>query len=93
METAGRIAGHQRPVFGIPEALGRVQATLMGLAPGEPLMSADNLDSMRVPNVASGTLPGLESLGIRPSAIEGVVPGYLAGRFGVARLNPWRARH
>ena len=93
VETAGRIAGHQRPVFGIPEALGRVQATLMGLAPGEPLMSADNLDSMRVPNVASGTLPGLESLGIRPSAIEGVVPGYLAGRFGVARLNPWRARH
>ena len=33
--------------------------------PGEPLMSGDNIDSMKVPNVATGRLPGLESLGIR----------------------------
>ena len=38
----------------------------MSLLPGEPLMSRDNLLSMRVPNVASGQLPGLAALGIRP---------------------------
>ena len=37
-------------------------------------MSRDNLDSMRVPNVASGTLPGLAALGITPTALEAVAP-------------------
>jgi hypothetical protein len=37
----------------------RLQALAMECLPGEPLMSRDNLDSMRVPNVASGQLPGL----------------------------------
>jgi NADH dehydrogenase len=39
-------------------------------------MSRDNLLSMRVPNVASGTLPGLSSLGITPAALD-----TLAGHF------------
>ena len=54
-------------------------------------MSRDNLDSMRVPNVASGTLPGLDSLGITPTALEAVAPGILSGHGGCARLEPWRA--
>jgi len=33
-------------------------------------MSRDNVLSMRVPNVASGVLPGLESLGIRPQSLD-----------------------
>src|ERR1035437_7291402 len=46
--------GRGRPVLALPRWLGRLQAMLMELAPGEPLMSRDNLDSMRVNNVASG---------------------------------------
>jgi NADH dehydrogenase len=45
-----------------------------------------------VPNVASGTLPGLAALGIVPAAMESVVPGYLAEGQGIARLDRWRAR-
>ena len=41
--------------------------------PGEPLMSGDNIDSMKVPNVATGRLPGLESLGIRPAGVGAVM--------------------
>ncbi|MCK7495605.1 MAG: hypothetical protein MZW92_34800 [Comamonadaceae bacterium] len=41
-------------------------------------MSRDNLDSMQVPNVASGTLPGLEALGIRATGTGG-------GRAGLPR--------
>ena len=91
VRAAGRWSGHPRPVLPLPEALGRLQARLLELAPGTPLMSRDNLDSMRVPNVASGTLPGLDSLGITPTALEAVAPGILSGHGGCARLEPWRA--
>ena len=49
----------------------------MALAPGEPLMSRDNLDSMQRDNVASGTLPGLRSLGIAPAALPPIAKDYL----------------
>jgi NADH dehydrogenase len=91
VRLAGRWAGHERPQIALPMAAGRLQALLMEALPGQPLMSRDNLDSMRVPNVASGSLPGLASLGITPTAMEAVAPGYLGARFGRARLERWRA--
>ena len=90
VHLAGRWSGHERAVIALPAALARLQATLMEWLPGEPLMSRDNLDSMRTPNVASGTLPGLESLGIQPTALEGVMPEWLAHAGGPARLDAWR---
>ncbi len=89
---AGRWSGHERRVLGLPQGLARLQALAMECLPGPTLMSRDNLDSMRVPSVASAILPGLERLGIRASALDAVVPGYLAAAQGKARLDPWRAR-
>ena len=77
VRLTGRWSGHPRPVIALPDALGRLQALAMELVPGEPLMSRDNLDSMRVDNVASGTLPGLAALGIAARSLESVAPGYL----------------
>lgn len=88
---AGRWAGHERRIVPLPDALARLQARAMSVLPGEPLMSLDNLDSMRVPNVAGGTLPGLATLGIAPAALEAVVPSYLAPGRGAARLDGLRA--
>ena len=93
VQIAGRYAGHVRPVIGLPDALGNLQALAMEMMPGVPLMSRDNLASMRVPNVASGKLPGLAQLGITASTIEAVVPDYLSPGRGAARLDRWRARH
>ncbi len=70
VQRVGRLAGSARPVLPLPEALARLQAALMALLPGEPLMSRDNLLSMRVPNVASGRHPGLADLGIAPAALD-----------------------
>jgi uncharacterized protein YbjT (DUF2867 family) len=92
VRLAGRVSGHPRPVLPLPRPVGRLQAALLSLLPGEPLMSADNLDSMRVPNVASGQLPGLAELGIRASALSAVLPTYLAPHHGCARLDRWRAQ-
>lgn len=78
VSLAGRASGHARPIIPLPAPLGRLQAWLMEWAPGEPLMSRDNLDSMRVDNVATGRLPGLDALGITPSAVTAIAPTYLA---------------
>jgi uncharacterized protein YbjT (DUF2867 family) len=91
VRIAGREAGHPRPVIGLPAWLGRLQAALMEMLPGEPLMSRDNLDSMRVANVATGSRPGLARLGIRPASVEAIAPLYLGRGQGLARLDHWRA--
>lgn len=92
VRLAGRIAGQPRPVLRLPHALATLQALFMECLPGEPLLSRDNLASLRVPNVPGGRLPGLAELGIRPSALEAVLPTYLSPGAGVARLDSWRAR-
>jgi NADH dehydrogenase len=91
VRMAGRWSGNERPVVPLPMALGRLQALAMELLPGPPLMSRDNLDSMRLPNVVSGTLPGLASLGIAPRAVGAVAPGYLGRQDGRTKLDALRA--
>lgn len=80
VRLAGRHGSHQRLVLPLPMAVGRLQALLMELAPGEPLMSRDNLDSMRIDNVASGQHPDLGSLGITPASVHAIAPGYLGSQ-------------
>ena len=84
VELAGQYAGvnggRGRPVFGLPAPLARIQARLMELAPGEPVMSRDNLDAMKIDNVASGTLPGLAALEITSSALSAIAPSYLGAK-------------
>jgi NADH dehydrogenase len=79
-------------VFSLPGGLAQLQARVMEMLPGEPLMSRDNLASMRVPSVATGTLPELDALGIRATALAAIAPLYLGRGQGPARLDAWRAR-
>jgi NADH dehydrogenase len=90
VRLAGRWSGHERPIVHLSEALGRLQARLLECLPGEPLMSRDNLASMRNPNVATGQWPGLPALGITPTAMETVMAPLLSGRSEPARLDSWR---
>jgi uncharacterized protein YbjT (DUF2867 family) len=75
--ASGKPAAHILP---LPDTLARWQARVMELAPGEPLMSRDNLASMAVDNIASGQFPGLAALGITPASVAAVAPGYLGQR-------------
>jgi NADH dehydrogenase len=86
-ELAGRCGGASRPIVHLPEAIARMQAWLMERMPGPTLMSRDNLDSMKAPNVASGTLPGLRELGIEATSIEAIAPLYLKPE---SRLDQFR---
>ena len=90
-QWAGVNQGRGRPVIGLPMWVGWLQAAAMELAPGEPLMSRDNLASMKVDNVATGQLPGLAALGIAAASAAGVAPTYLGHRGPRSKLNRWRA--
>ena len=79
-QLAGRAAGRARPVIPLPPVLARLQARLMELLPGPTLMSRDNLDSMRIDNVATKRLPGLTRLNITPASVAAIAPGYLQAR-------------
>lgn len=80
VELAGQYAGHPRRVFDLPPALARLQAWFLEHTPGGPLLSRDNLDSMKVDNVAAH--PATAELGIVPTPLEAVAPAYLAPHDG-----------
>jgi len=90
---AASAAGHRRPVVAIPLAIARLQARLMELAPGEPLLSRDNLDSMKRDNIASRQpyVPAPE-LGITATPMEPEASLYLAGLHPRTRFGGFRAR-
>ena len=93
VQFATRASGHPRPVIGLPAGLARAQAIMMELAPGEPMMSRDNLDSMQRDNIAS-TQPYTPApeLGIELHPMEAEAATYLAGQGVRARLGSFRAR-
>jgi NADH dehydrogenase len=91
VRLAGRYSHHERPIVELPAWLGRLQALLFELLPGEPIMSRDNLDSMKVDNVVDPAIQALTaaSLGIKLTALEAVAPHYLAPS---ESLDQFRAR-
>jgi len=87
---AGATIGKHSRIIKLPESLGRLQAMTMELAPGQPIISRDNLDSMKTPNIASGPLA--PELGIdEPASIETIAPLYLTGNSSRSRFNAFRA--
>ena len=92
VQFSAAAAGHPRRVIGLPEGAARLQARLMELAPGEPLMSRDNLDSMKVDNIASAQpfTPAPE-LGIAHTPMEPEASLYLAGMHPRSRFGGFRA--
>jgi uncharacterized protein YbjT (DUF2867 family) len=90
VRLAGQASGHPRPVFGVPEFAGQLQAWAMACLPGEPLMSTDNLRSMRVDNVRIGNTPDLLSLGIDPAYVQATAEQYLSTRGENSRLLKYR---
>lgn len=90
VELAGQYAGHPRPVIELPPALARWQAWFLEHVPGGLLLSRDNLDSMKIDNVAAHPID--PELGIVPTSLESVAPAYLAPRFGT-HLDAVRGKH
>jgi NADH dehydrogenase len=91
-QWAGVQGGKGRWVFGIPHTVAWLQAFLMELAPGQPIMSRDNLNSMQVDNIASGKALGLIDLNIQASGVSSIAPGYLGHKGACNKLDVFRAK-
>lgn len=89
VRLAGRYAGCERPIIELPPALARLQARIFELLPGEPILTRDNLDSMKVDNVLDPAVQDLTaaSLGIKLTPLEAVAPHYLAPSEPLDRLR------
>jgi NADH dehydrogenase len=68
------LTGRHRLVFGLPDALGALQAGLLGLLPGKP-MSLDNYRSLGLDSVCSDD--GFGRLGLVPASLSVIAPTYL----------------
>ncbi|WP_416172310.1 complex I NDUFA9 subunit family protein [Actimicrobium sp. CCC2.4] len=90
VQLAGRASGHPRPVIGLPPALARLQALVLEFAPGGPVMSRDNLDSMKADNVTRG--PISPELGVTPQALEAIAARYLGEAGARSRFDQYRVR-
>jgi NADH dehydrogenase len=75
VRLAGEYSGHPRPIVELPPMPARMQAWMFEHLPGEPLMSRDNLDSMRLDSVSDQ--PMASELGIMPTALEMSAPNWL----------------
>ena len=71
-----RFMGKRRLLLSIPFAVAEIQARLFELLPNPPLTTGQ-VDLLKADNVASGALPGLQDLKIRPKTVEEVVPTYI----------------
>jgi NADH dehydrogenase len=76
VEITLRLVGRRRPLVPVPFAVAKAQAWLFEFLPNPPLTTGQ-VDLLEADNVASGALPGLQELGIRPKAVEDLVPTYV----------------
>lgn len=77
VQMVADMLGVKRCIIGLNDQLSYWQAYAMELLPVK-LMTRDNLYSMQVDSVCECGFPAI--FGIEPTAIEAVVPDYLAGR-------------
>jgi NADH dehydrogenase len=89
VEYVGGLIGRPRPIIGLGDGLSYLQAFSMELLPVK-LMTRDNLDSMKLDSVCGCPFP--EAFGFDPTAMEAVVPLYLAEDNPRARYYRYRGR-
>lgn len=76
IELMLRIKGTSRLLVPIPFFLAEIQGSVLQMLPTPPL-TRDQVELLKTDNVLGGVAPGLESLGIAPTALEEVLPTYL----------------
>lgn len=88
VDYTAKLIGKKRLVIELPDALARLQASVLGLLPKPPL-SPDNLRSLLVDNVSDGAH---DYPGWNPQRVEAVAPAYLAAIRLRQRLDGYRCR-
>ena len=85
LEIVLRETGRRRLLLPLPFWVARLQAVVLELLPAPPL-TRDQVKLLRRDNLVAADALGFADLGITPTAVEAVVPGYLG------RLRPGGGR-
>lgn len=88
VQIAGEYSGNKRLVLGLNDALGRLQAGIMGLVPGKPF-STDNFLSLKTDSVAKEN--GLAQLGVTATPLHAVLPDMFDVSRHQTKLDEYRA--
>jgi NADH dehydrogenase len=78
--------GRRRLLMPLSFCLSKIIATVLQVVPPKPLLTPDQVESLKTDNVVSANALGLDDLGIRPGAVNLIVSAYLerfrsGGRF------------
>jgi uncharacterized protein YbjT (DUF2867 family) len=76
MEILLAAVGRKRWLVPVPFPVATAQGAVLSLLPNPPL-TRDQVKLLRRDNVVSGLFPGMIELGVRPTALEAVIPTYL----------------
>lgn len=68
--------GRRNPLVPVPFLFASMKALFLGLLPN-PVLTMDQVASLKRDNVVSGTGGTLADLGVTPTAVEAIVPSYL----------------
>lgn len=88
VKSCGEMIGRRARIVRLPDAFAYMQAMSFEMLPGAPLITRDNLDSMRRDAILSGPLA--PELGIEPLSIEAIAPTYLANATLRSRFDAFR---
>ena len=89
VEYVCALRGLGRVIVPLSARMSQMQAWLLEHLPGQ-LMTRDNVRSMQIDNVCDCAFPSFA--GIAPSALEAIVPLYLAKKTPASRLDRFRVR-
>ena len=88
VDYTAKLVGKKRLIIDLPDALAKLQASVLGLLPKPPI-SPDNLRSMQVDNITDGAH---DYPGWNPQRLEAVAPAYLSAIRLRQRLDGYRCR-
>lgn len=78
--------GMRRGLMAVPFGMAKVQASVLQCLPPKPLLTTDQVITLKTDSIVGTHALGFGDLGLRPAAMELIVPGYLerfraGGRF------------
>lgn len=90
-ERLFRYTGRRRCMVHLSYGLAKVEASFLSLLP-HPLLTPDQVESLKSDTVVDEGALGLETLGVLPSSMDAILPQYLTryhegGRFGAVKAS------
>ncbi|OOZ38423.1 epimerase [Solemya pervernicosa gill symbiont] len=89
VEYAAESAGLKRLIIGLPDALSKLQASILEWLPGKPF-SRDNYNSLQIDSICKQD--GLAALGVSPTRLKSFRPGANYQKSDRARYDDHRRR-